>query len=502
MVRSIGHRRDSRNGSAVPSMGLALCVASVALHRRRRGVVSRPHHPPPGRRARYRTRMSIGLAILTLLLVAAFIVGAWLAIAGLRGRPIAGVTECAACGFAIVGIDRAGMCPECGRSLDGPRATRPRRTRRCRLVLPGLALVLLAILPVTAFGLRMAAGARLTQLAPVWWLRLELPFVDPARSAEIGGELDIRLTGSQRSMTTAEAQSAADDLSSILSDPTGTWNPGWSDFYERARTQGLVSDEQWMRYVERNLNVGLHTRERVRSGSKLPLQLSLSGARLGQLPVLMVQVRCELGRVTVGGREVADQSGVTWSGALSRSGSSGWTSTVPVNAPPGPAEVVAHYRFDVLTADGQDRVVGTFTRELRTNLEIVGADEPAVTVINDETMASAIRGSLELRELSQRPDGHVSFHVHATNAPVDLAFRVILRPRDGSLAGRECDLGTIHFAAMTTAGYGGDAEIATRDAISIDLLLRPSIEAAEAAPTLRSVWMGQDIVFEGLPLQR
>ena len=121
------------------------------------------------------------------------LLGAWLVVTGWRGRRLVGVVECAKCRFELRGIDLHGACPECGQALSATGASRIRRARRPVRVAIGTAVFVLGAYPIAMLGWLAASQVSLVQIAPVWWLRTELAFVGPARAAEIGAELDLRL---------------------------------------------------------------------------------------------------------------------------------------------------------------------------------------------------------------------------------------------------------------------------------------------------------------------
>lgn len=434
------------------------------------------------------------------------LLGAWLVVTGWRGRRVEGVVECAKCRFELRGIDLHGACPECGQALSATGASRIRRARRPVRVAIGTAVFVLGAYPIAMLGWLAASQVSLVQLAPVWWLRTELAFVGPARAAEIGAELDLRLCGGQRGMTTAEAQAVAGDFSRMLADPAIAWNPGFSNFYERARTQTLVGDADWMRYVERATQISWSPRTRVRAGNVLPVELVIQGATVADaLPISMIRLRSRVEGVSIDGRDLPG----TWGGesgtSITRGGHSGWTMGLPMPDAVGKARLTMRYRVDVVTADAEERLIGSFVRDFEGEIEIVGSEEPALRVVRDESLAAAIASALSVNRLELTDRRHVDLMIQVRNAPADLGFEVLLRPRDGVHAGREIALGSIWFASGATSGYGIGRDIRDlggTDATAVDVVLRPSVAAAERSPRLESVWMGADIVIEKPSLRR
>lgn len=428
------------------------------------------------------------------------LLGAWLVVTGWRGRRLVGVVECAKCRFELRGIDLHGACPECGQALSATGASRIRRARRPVRVAIGTAVFVLGAYPIAMLGWLAASQVSLVQIAPVWWLRTELAFVGPARAAEIGAELDLRLCGGQRGMTTTEAQAVAGDFSRMLADPAIAWNPGFSNFYERARTQTLVGDADWMRYVERATQISWSPRTRVRAGNVLPVELVIRGATVADaLPIPMIRLRSRVEGVLIDGRDLPG----TWGGesgtSLARGGHSGWTMGLPMPDAVGKARLTMRYRVDVVTADAEERLIGSFVRDFEGEIEIVGSEEPALRVVRDESLAAAIASALSVNRLELTDRRHVDLMIQVRNAPADLGFEVLLRPRDGVHAGREIALGSIWFASGATSGYGIGRDIRDlggTDATAVDVVLRPSVAAAERSPRLESIWMGADIVLE------
>lgn len=452
-------------------------------------------------------RYSAGAMFSEVLFLLFIIMGAWLLFAGLRGRRIEGVVECAHCTFNLSGIDQHGLCPECGRSLSAPNGTRARRVRRWRIAVLGLLIIALGITPFAMLGLQKAAGIKLTENAPVWWLRTELRVVGAARHAEIVAELDVRLIGVKRTMTTAQAQAVTDDFSAMLADRNIAWNAGWSDFYERARLQSLVSDAQWMQYVERFLTISWVHADRVRTSEELPVQLEVGRALpvAATCPAGMIRILARLEAASIDGRAVAPRGSTEWMSAVGQVGGGSVTERMPISAPPGKARFIARYAFDVVTADGQERVVGSFVRDFESDIEVVGSDETLLRVISDDTLAGAIRSSLRVERLELRDD-QVCLTIGVKQAPVDVGFQVLLRPRDGVSAGREFDLGTISCESGAGQQFFSNHrtrdEVGGLDATAVDIVLRSSLKAAEQSPTLRSVWIGPDIVLESPALMR
>jgi hypothetical protein len=154
------------------------------------------------------------------------------------------------------------------------------------------------------------------------------------------------------------------------------------------------------------------------------------------------------------------------------------------------------YELDVTTADAEEKLIGSIVREFEGDIEIVDTDEPSLRVVRDDSLFSAIAASLSVDRLELSDQRLIDLMIGVRHSPADLGLEVLLRPRDGSHAGREINIGSIWFASGATSGYGIGRDILDLDATRVDIILRPSVQAAELSPTLASVWIGPDIVIE------
>ena len=114
-------------------------------------------------------------------------------------------------------------------------------------------------------------------------------------------------------------------------------------------------------------------------------------------------------------------------------------------------------------------------------------------------MSAAIASSLSVGRLEFSDQTRINLMIQVRASPADLGLEVLLRPRDGAHAGRELSLGSSWFASGATSGYGIGRDIRDLgggDATAVDIVLRPSVSAAEGSPSLTSVWIGPDIVIE------
>ena len=176
-----------------------------------------------------------------------------------------------------------------------------------------------------------------------------------------------------------------------------------------------------MQYVERVLTISWVHADRVRTGEELPVRLEVGRALPvpATCPAGMIRILVRLEAASIDGRAVAPRRGSTdeWMSIVHDVGGSSVTERMPISAPPGKARFIARYAFDVVTEDGQERVVGSFVRDFESDIEVVGSDETLLRVISNDTLAGAIRSSLWVERLELRDD-QLCLTIGVKQAPV------------------------------------------------------------------------------------
>jgi hypothetical protein len=125
--------------------------------------------------------------------------------------------------------------------------------------------------------------------------------------------------------------------------------------------------------------------------------------------------------------------------------------------------------------------------------------------VRDPSLREAFRSAITLRSAKVRPHANkrcmvdLSFDIGRT--PVGAAFRVFLRRRDGGASPREFELLPLAITGANPVPNRGLAGFVDEFAPGrYDIVLRPSLEHAEVAVGLTSVWLGEDIVIEDVEL--
>ncbi|MGA2499445.1 MAG: hypothetical protein ABSH20_17020 [Tepidisphaeraceae bacterium] len=212
-----------------------------------------------------------------------------------RGRQVCDQPYCRRCGFDLFGRPPTSPhCSECGAELERPKAIRAgrRESRRWPLVVGTL------LFALTAGYWGNYAVQRVTHLGaadkPTWWLLRDADSKNAAYAQAAIGELVERHR--QQKLTKSQRRKLMTLLLAIQAKPTATWDYRYGLAIERARAEGILTDEQWKDYWIHAWPWTLRVRQTVRRGDPVPTIIegrnSISGGR-------------HSGRFTSGGYSVA-----------------------------------------------------------------------------------------------------------------------------------------------------------------------------------------------------
>lgn len=218
--------------------------------------------------------LATGLAIL--------LIGVILLVIALRGRVVARGRFCRGCRFDLAGLDpdATPACPECGRSVETPRSTRPLLRRASR---PGL--LVSVVLLLTGVGLTAAGAAG---SGP----RLMAALPDSAVLLLHQAGLDAGLTEvATRSARTPPFRDPAwprliEQSLGFQADRTKLWDVRHGDILANAYAAGRMSEPQIARYLHHGYSARLILRDRALHGRPIPFEIEYIADRLdASLPV-------------------------------------------------------------------------------------------------------------------------------------------------------------------------------------------------------------------------
>lgn len=475
----------------------------------------------------------------TIILLAATIVGIVLLVLGLRGRRVDDHPVCRDCGFDLSGVYPASStCPECGAGLRRPRGVRIGNRRR-RWVLAGvgaaLVLVLGAALPtgMTAF----LSGRNVVAHLPLRVLLWEGRHAGPESSQIVADEvLNRLLAGTPTPTNYARIIDAALD---IQGEPSDRWGDAWAKVLDRAKVDNAIRQDQQDRHNRQAAVVSVVARPRVRAGGRIPVVVTLTQARV--MSSGMAHASLSLVSATLDGQELTRERPTAgpvggfvppsskvfgWfqlagSGSrLAMPASQGQTGGVELSLPPdasGRRSLRLSIAIDAKPINGtswtwdNDPSPKSPTRrvvDVALPLEIVGDDGITLTPPTEsarQRLESALRPS-QVWAMSSSSWSGAATTVGVLVGPLDratpAAFEVFAR-----WDGRERAVGRVtseptanEVPQFWSPGGASTLQVPVDDALrrarSVDLIFRPSKEAAMDTIGLTSIYGGEIVVRE------
>ena len=456
--------------------------------------------------------------------------GALLLWRGLRGRRTDDHPLCRRCRFDLTGLPASSAnCPECGADLTAARATVVgHRRRRGGLVALGLAMLLPALLVGGGAVWWTASGFDPTPFKPVWLLMREAD--SPAYpTADLAlAELDRRsqrgdLTAAQKAalldlavshlsaspemdtkwlrrvepgrqagaLSQAQIDAVTDCALAAQADLALPWSVWWGGWVEAARKAGQVSDARWRRYARQAvLPLTLEVRPRIEADADgLPVRLSMPEARL-TFPTHFVLAELGLAFRLDGGRWVELTDGHAERSELYHDFTE--TGQLPIKTDsgrlaPGPHHLDVRKPLAVEERGGPARSLASWAQTFVADFVVLPPGEASATPVADRREEPKVLASVGIHglEVGRHGPGEVQCWLRIFEVPVGMAFDVFLRDR----AGREWPMETLTLKAGTYADHifcSGTAPGLTVG--RADVLLRPSLAAAEASVDVATYW--------------
>ncbi len=459
--------------------------------------------------------MGISLLPIVAALLLVVLFGAMLAVLGFRGRLVSTNPHCRRCRFDLGGLPISGLearCPECGRGLDAPGAVRRGlRRKRPLMIALGVALVLIPI-GLTSLALFARSRPNLHALKPDFWLMLEARTGNPGALSGQLAELLARLQNG--ALGTSNCSALISRALAVQADQAGAWDTAWGDILDFAAANSMLSDEQLKQNMRNSPRWTMLVRPTVVDGDDWVVCLMMSPGRVGNSPVgrVPLSLKAKLTEVRIGDRVVLTERWQAPSAVgIHSGGGSAMTRRLRVaGVEPGTHEVTVVWDLGVAPDYDQPSLV-EWNEERSARVTVLPAGTAGVELIDDANIRDAVQKSLSLSQglkISQ-PSGttstpHVGFGMRCTNPPMDLAFGVFARERLAADAPvgrlpREWQLGTVAFTRGSTCHYGGGADATGFDAAAVDLVLRPSVDAARGTLEICKIWNGE-VVFRDVPL--
>lgn len=442
------------------------------------------------------------MSFVILLLLAVAALGALLLYRGGRGVAVDDHPLCRRCGFDLTGRpEGVERCSECGADLGAPRAILiGHRATRQKLVAAG---ALLLVIGLGSAGAAMwAAGSQTNwqQYKPLWWLVRETDDVDRAVSKAALAELALRLGAGK--LSDAQILRLADRALAIQGDATKAWSTEWGDLVESARAINKLPDDRWRKYAEQAPNFALQVRPEVRKGDRIPLWIRSMPARIGSRTQFYVRYERASRTWDVGPVRLEPEGSGGGGSGISATGGGATGTSLDVakfldRLPPGKHVVKLSQTITIQTSyDDQAQPIATRRIDLAASFDLLPPDRPTVKVVSDPSVRAAVERAITCSEV--KPYGSsVSIQMDVKPRPVGVAYQVYLRTPDG----KEHAGGTFAAPARKSGGFSFGGKAPELTAPTVDLVLRPSTDAAIGTTDVFEMWDGV-IVLEDVPVKQ
>lgn len=451
-------------------------------------------------------------------LLACLLTGIILVRLGLRGRRINDHPVCSWCGFDLSGVyPESVTCPECGAGLKRDRAVRIGvRRKSVGLASAGALMVLISVIPVAVVGYVTITGKDINRYKPLGMLLWEAGHADSTQSDAIASELMGRLLN--QSLTAQQYQRVIAFTLSLQADPGAQWTESWGDLIDRAKLDGVLSQQDELRFAVQATPLQCNVRKSAHAGVTIPIVIASGPARCGKTS--MITSSLTLAGARIDGRPV-DAAPVTSSessdllfsmpgfeaprdprslGSLSAAGSramslslaGGGSNKVALRLPlaaslaPGDHEFEIDLDVETSNQQGMSRMIfinglsqktsGNHQRvTLKGHIAIAGASATVVSAVAPTPeLTQKLKASLDPQSLlvgSVSPvDSRDSDNVPATlnfgssDPGVAFAFDVLARDAQG----HEMPLGTLSSASPLPTGRA-DSWFSARSSITITI---------------------------------
>jgi hypothetical protein len=438
--------------------------------------------------------------------------GVFLIVRGLRGRRVDDHPICRHCGFDLIGrAQGSDRCPECGADLNVPHAMREgRRVRRTGALASGAFLTAL-VLVFAGVGAWMAlSDTNFRQYAPAWYLRREANGNDlKSRDAALA-ELDKRLVAGV--LPQPQIDALADDALRLQADTSRPWTTAWGDLFEDAWAANKISPDRLGRYFDNALAsaITLDLRSDITRGVDRLYYWTRSGkARVGSRSTF--NANREIDSIDIGPepRPALHKRGDSSSSGemLSANGGGGTGTAIYFKPgeqdkiPDGPNPLVMHLDVAIARSWNSPPIYKT-KLDLRGTFTMHPAGEATVKINRDPSLRSAIEKAITCRELSygQWSAGQLNTTIMVGAIPSGVGYDVYAK-----IHGKEEKLGSFARPAKNgphvSGGFGFGNGVPPFDDPAIDLILKPSVDAAIGTNDTFEIWDGQ-IVLKNVPVKR
>jgi hypothetical protein len=423
---------------------------------------------------------------------------------GLYGVAIDDHPLCRRCGFDLTGRPKGvNICSECGADLTRPHAIRiGHRRRRGGLLSVGVSLLALVLLVGGGVGWIAMSTANWRQYAPVWFLLREANGLDPVSRDAAITELASRL--SSATLAQGDIDLMVDQTLALQADLNRQWIPAWGDLVETAQASGKLSAARWQKYLIQAPNLRLEVRPDVRRGDRVPYWIHSGKSRVGSRSAFYATFK--EGGWKVGSVARNDVGGVTSGTRLEVNGSGSSGSSLDLDkfldqVADGPQTITRMMEIGISGSSNWNApAVATSKLELTTSFTLHPATQPTVTINHNPAFRAGVEKALTCTEVGSSkgwgPNAHADCTISVNHLPVGVGYDVF-----AMVNGKEYKISS--FAAPSNGrfgGYGSMGELPFNTPEKVDLILKPSTDAALGTVDTFEIWDGQ-IVIKNVPVK-
>ena len=481
---------------------------------------------------------------MTWFLAAAAMLGSALMVLGLRGRRVDDHPICRKCRFDLVGLyPGVGVCPECGtrvRAVADDASSRRvrkairvgnRRRRRAPIVAGAVTLLVSTTLLVA-------------QLTRVDWdslkpfpvltaeLRLAVNAKNTVRADELLSEILNRVQ--TKRLDAARLMPLVRTALDLQADQNAPWTQAWGDLIDAYDAAVGLGPDQRTAYFSNCVQLSFEMSQSVRVGDAVPVRLVYNRSRLGATREIHAVQQILSGAIA--GHPFSGPGYDNHSLYGSNRSNSFGPMGVDVGSPglvPGtyPITFTIQYTLgDSLEYEWRDwlrnwaqyaesdaQSVVVFTRTVEKTIQLVPRDDSDITLVAASS-PDEIRSHFEVSRVwaSRTADAQVRLEVpvRITSPPYPVFIEVVCRQSEqewtigmmGLDPGAELPFISVysptrtgHVSRLDTGTLWVDAP-ADFDAQAVDIVIRPSLDAARRKIDMHAIWDVGEIVFENVPV--
>jgi hypothetical protein len=410
---------------------------------------------------------------------------------------------CRHCRFDLFALpDTTIHCPECGRNIRQPRATRiGHRQARKPLLTASLLVLLLSGGTLALLVTARLRGIDTLRYQPTWMVRNAANSTDAALADRAYTELLRRIKAG--AAHTADIAPLVDHTLEIQADATKPWRPSMGDFVEQAWLANAVDNDPWKRYLSQMLqsSLDLQFRDVVSRTGSFARSLTTHPPRGGSVkkrftPSVLIQFDCDYPNgVALNSSQI---------NPASMSYSTGYESAKRIveRLPSGAHTLRATFSAAVSAVDDpQSRTVDV---QFAIDRPWTLTDGPSAVPFDDPARADEIRRCVKI-EFSTRYGRLGPMPVITVKSPpcpvawdVQIATPGATKDDDGF--SRPTPHVTCVPGQTATANMFFSSVRLPPDAQTVTITLTPSRTAAEQSIALKSYWNGS-LVFKDMPVR-